>query len=282
MNRTRLTCLLTAGLVAALLLAVATPVTAQYRSLPKVSSGSNDDRAIGEKYHIELSGNVWNPTPDFTFQSEGLGIAGTVIDVDNDLGLENKPLYEGRLVLRPTKKAKFRVHAVPMVYTGDKVVNKELIFNGIKYTINTRVQTDFKWTAYRFTYEYDVFYRSRGYVGFMLEAKYADTKLTLDSAAASEFVKARAPIPAGGLVARVYPLKFVSITGEITYFRLPKSVDENASFNQTDYDVYGTVNIGNNFGIQAGFRSIDMAFKLDQDSGSVKLKGPYVGGVVRF
>ena len=81
---------------------------------------------------------------------------------------------------------------------------------------------------------------------------------------------------------RVYPVSFVSISAEFSYFRLPDSVDENARFRALDYDVYGTVNVTNNFGVQGGYRSIDMGFRLDQDEGSIKLKGPYVGGVIRF
>jgi hypothetical protein len=74
----------------------------------------------------------------------------------------------------------------------------------------------------------------------------------------------------------------VSITGEFTYFKLPEKAVKDANFDSLDYDIYGTVNLGNKFGVQAGYRSIDMAFSLDQDSGSIKLKGLYFGGVVRF
>lgn len=74
----------------------------------------------------------------------------------------------------------------------------------------------------------------------------------------------------------------MSITGEVTYFKLPEKAIKDAQFDSLDYDIYGTVNVGNNFGVQAGYRSIDMAFSLDQDSGSVKLKGMYFGGVLRF
>lgn len=270
--------LLAGCLAAGLVFSLTATASAQYR--PIMSSGSSTDTK-GEKYHIELAGNLWNPAPDFMFQSEGLGIDGSEIDLDQDLGIEQKRLKEGRLVLRPARKHKLRVHYLPMTYEGDAVINKDIVFNGIKYPVNAQVTTAFKWTAYRFTYEYDVYYRPRGFVGLLFESKYADTSLELDSLIGSEYVKARAPIPAIGLVARVYPLSFVSVHGEFTYFRLPDSVKD-AKFRAVDFDVYGTVNIGHNFGVQGGFRSIDMSFALDQDAGAIKLTGPYVGGVVRF
>jgi hypothetical protein len=281
MKRTTVRILLAACCAVALVLMAGTPVTAQYRPL-NTSSGQQASPVKGEKYHIEISGNLWDPAPDFTFSSEGLGIIGTVIDLDADLALEKKQMWEARLVLRPGKKHKLRAHYLPMQYTGDTILKKDIVFNGIKYPLAVAVKTDFKWTAWRFTYEYDIFYRPRGYVGILLESKYADTSLSLENPISNEFVTAKAPIPAGGLVARVYPLSFLSITGEVTYFKLPEKAVKDAQFDSLDYDIYGTVNVGNNFGVQAGYRSIDMAFSLDQDSGSVKLKGMYFGGVLRF
>lgn len=282
MNRmpVRLICAVTCAAVL-LLAAAARPADAQYRPMTVAGSAAGDVK--GEKYHVELSGNIWNPAPDFLFKSEGLGIPGSEIDLDEDLGIEQKKMYELRVVLRPTKKTKFRFHYLPMTYQGDAILKKDLVFNGILFPIAIDVKTDFSWKAYRFDYEWDIFYTARGYVGVILEVKYADTELSLDSAVVgTEFVKARAPIPAAGLAGRFYPLSFVSVSGEFTYFRLPDSVDENASFSALDFDIYGTVNVTHNFGVQAGYRSIDMGFRIDQDEGSIKLKGPYIGGVVRF
>lgn len=284
MNRMPMKSLLALACAAACVLAAAVPAAAQYRPLPQSSGGYGAPEVKGEKYYIELGANTWKPVPDFMFKSEGLGIAGTEIDLDADLGLESKSMYEVRLVLRPSKRNKLRFHYLPMKYAGDTILSRDIVFNGILFPLRIPVQTEFQWNAYRFTYELDVIARSRGYVGILLEAKYADAKLNLTSPISTEFVKARAPIPAAGLVARVYPLSFASVTGEFTYFRLPDSVavDQNASLSSFDFDVYGTVNFTNNLGVQGGYRSIDMGFRIDLDEGTIKLKGPYVGGVVRF
>ncbi len=283
MNRMPNTYLILVGCAMACLL-TAGPARAQYRPMPQSSAGLGGGDVKGEKYYVEVGANMWRPAPDFSFKSEGLGIDGTLIDLDADLGLEQKPMYEIRVVLRPSKRNKLRFHYLPMKYTGDTILAKDLVFNGILFPLRVPVQTEFQWNAYRFTYELDVISRARGYVGILLEAKYADASLNLTSPISTEFVKARAPIPAGGLVARVYPLSFVSVTGEFTYFRLPDSVavEQNASLSSFDFDVYGTVNVHNNFGVQAGYRSIDMGFRIDLDEGSIKLKGPYIGGVLRF
>lgn len=266
----------------ALVLVAAMPALtfAQYRPLPTTYGTGPDVK--GEAYHIEFAANLWNPPPDFVFRSEGFGIEGTEIDLQQDLGIAQKQTYELRLVLRPATKHKFRFHYLPLQYSADAVLAKDIIFNGIIFPLEVPVHTDFTWKAYRLTYEYDFIYRSRGFAGILVEAKYADANLQLTSPISLEYVRARAPIPAIGGVVRVYPASFVSVHGEFTYFRLPDNLQQDASLNAVDIDVYATFNITNNFGIQGGWRSTDMGFRIDQDEGTIKLKGLYFGGVVRY
>jgi hypothetical protein len=239
MNRMSIRALLMAACVAGLVLSAARPASAQYRPMP--TSSRNTSALKGEHYHVEFSGNLWKPAPDFSFKSEGLGIPGTEIDLDADLALEAQQMFEWRLALRPAKKHKFRFHYLPMSYAGDTILSKDIVFNGILFPIRIPVKTDFVWKAYRFTYEYDFIYTSRGYFGALIEAKYADTKLNLTSPISTEFVRARAPIPAAGLVARVYPASLVSISAEFSYFRLPNSVDENARFSAFEPSTLRTI-----------------------------------------
>ena len=46
------------------------------------------DPATGERYHVEIGGFLWSPTPDIVISSESLGIVGSNIDFVNDLGIE--------------------------------------------------------------------------------------------------------------------------------------------------------------------------------------------------
>src|SRR5262245_28368456 len=74
------------------------------------------DPATGEKYNVEVSYGLWNPTPEFEISSESLGIPGTVIDLVEDFGFEKKRLGDFRVTLRPAKKHKFRLGYVPIKY----------------------------------------------------------------------------------------------------------------------------------------------------------------------
>jgi hypothetical protein len=49
-----------------------------------------------------------------------------------------------------------------------------------------------------------------------------------------------------------------------------------------DFDLYGTVSAGRNFGVQGGYRSVVADYIVDEDTGDLKMKGLYFGALVRF
>lgn len=258
----------------ALVAVSALPARAQY-GRPNVS-----DPAIGESYHVEAVLNLWNPSLDATVSSESLGIAGTPIDVKEDLGYVDKSIREFRFVLRPGRKHKFRIAYTPITFDGDVLLQRRIVFNGIAFNVGLPVQTEFKWNTWRFGYEYDFVYTDRGFAGFILEGRYTDAQLELRSPIDDEFAQARGVIPAVGGIGRVYVHKRVSITGELTGMKVPEIEGYFGSF--FDLDIYGTVNFTNNFGVQAGFRTLDANYTAELDTGDLKLNGLYFTGVARF
>lgn len=241
------------------------------------------DRAVGERYHVEASAAFWNADPTLIVSSESLGIPGDDVDLVSDLGIEQKRLRALNLVLRPADKHKFRFQYLPIQYTAEAVVQRAFTFNGQRYRIGLPVNTTADLTTYRFGYEYDFIYRDRGYLGVLLDLKYTDVRVNLDSPIGSEFTTAVAPIPTFGIVGRGYLAKNVSITGEVSYFRVPENLGgDEFGGRYLDYDFYGTVNFTNNAGAQFGLRSIDVEYFQDFDAGNLVFKGWYFGGVLRY
>jgi hypothetical protein len=243
----------------------------------------SSDRATGENYHVEIGGFLWNPTPTIAIASESIpGVIGDKIDFVEDLGIEKTRFKQLRVVLRAATKHKFRFEFTPINYEQPNgELRRDVVFNGILYRVGIPVATDLDWNAYRFTYEYDIVYRDRGFFGILLEAKYTDIRAELTNIFNNEFVHARAPIPAVGVIGRVYPVPNISITGEFSGFRLP-DIDEDYEGRYFDFDIYGTVNFTDHFGVQAGYRSFDVFYRVDSDEGDLKIKGFYFGGLVRF
>lgn len=240
--------------------------------------------AIGERYHAEVMGGFWNPTPDIVISSEQFGIPGDQIDFVTDLGMEKKRLGQLKAVLRPGRKHKFRFEFTPINYTQVGNLSRTIVFNGQEFDLSVPVASELHWKAYRFAYEFDFLTRDRGFLGLVLEVKYTDVEATLaqNALGLEEFVHARAPIPAIGVIGRVYVAPNVSITGEFGGFKLPESIDEDYRAKYYDFDLYGTFNFNNNVGAQFGYRSFDVFYRVDSDEGTLTLKGLYFGGVARF
>jgi hypothetical protein len=259
------------------LLLAAWPASAQYQF-----QGLSDP-ATGETYHVEIGGFLWSPTPTILIRSESLGIIGSQIDYIEDFQIEDKTFRQLKVVLRPGRKHKFRFEYTPINYSNDNAtLRRQIVFNGQRFDVALPVATDLKWKAYRFGYEWDFVYRDRGFVGFLLDVKYTDVQTSIANVlVGEEFVSAKAPIPAIGVIGRGYVLPNVSITAEFSMFKLP-DVDENYKGNYYDFDLYGTVNFTDNFGAQVGYRSLVVFYLVDEDEGDLKMKGLYFGGVLRF
>jgi len=262
------------------LLGFAAPASAQYRPRPL------NDPATGERFHIEGGADFWFPTTDIIVASGGTGalsgLTGTQINAKTDLGLTDKRLPKLQLMLRPARSQKFRLEYIPIMYEATTTLTRNIDFNGQRYRLGIPTNTTLDWKAYRFAYEFDFVTKNRGFAGFIVEAKYTDVNVMLSSPVLNEFARARAPLPALGGIGRFYVVPNISITGEVTGFKLPDSIDSRYGGHYVDVDIYGTVNFTNNIGVKGGYRSLDMGYLVKQDSGSFTLKGIYFGIVARY
>ena len=276
---TRFTTRLYAALVAALFCA-ATPASAQF------TPRTLNDPATGEQYHIEGSAGWWWPSADINIGSEQFGNIGTDINLKSDLGLTDHRFNELHLVLRPARKHKFRFQYVPIEYAQETTLKRTIVFNGQRYSVGFPVKSALTWKAYRFAYEYDFLVKNRGFAGVILDMKYTDiaASLQVPFPLIDEFFHYQVPIPAIGGIGRVYIVPNISITGELTGFKVPKSLAESigGGGHFADLDIYGTVNFTNNIGVKGGYRSFDLGYQVDKDIGALVLKGIYIGVVARY
>ena len=250
-------------------------------AVAQVAAPQPSTRATGEEYWIEVSGGMWKPSVLGIISSEQFGLPGSDISFTNDLGFESTRFADGRLVLRPGKKHKFRIQYTPISYSAESTLSREIVFNGLIYPANVPVHSSFDWKVWRFGYEYDFVYTDRGFFGILIEARYTQMNVALKSPVNDEFSRAKAPLPALGAVARIYPLKNLSITAEASGLRLP-DIDEKYAANYLDVDVYGTFNFTHNFGVQGGWRRMNTYLRVEQDRGDIKFQGFWFGGALRY
>jgi hypothetical protein len=263
-------------------LLTAAPAFAQYKPRPL------DDPPTGESYHIEGSVGLWFPSSDLTVASSGsgflTGLGGTDINAQRDLGMpSSQTLPDFELILKPARRHKLRAVYIPIQFEGSTTLTRTVVFNGQQYRLGIPVASTLDWHAARFNYEFDFISNNRGFGGFIVEAKYTDVQVELDAPTFSlaEFARARAPIPALGGIGRFYVVPNVSITGEVTAFKLP-SIEDKYAGHYVDVDIYGTLNFTNNIGVKGGFRSLNMGYLIKQDTGAFTMNGIYFAAVLRY
>ena len=238
--------------------------------------------AVGEDYTIEVSGGAWRPMPSLFASSEQFGILGTRIDFGSDLGLSRTDHPEVRLTYKLGRQ-KLRVSVVPMRYKQQvEALARPITFHGIRFDAGLPVESALNWNAWRIGYQFDILSFPRYYLGVIGEAKYNQVDLSLETPSLDpEWLKVKAPIPAAGLVLRIYPTRFSPITAEVSGMRLPEGGLEKGHGYYFDLDVYATLNLARNFGLSFGYRAIDFSYLFEQDSGDLKLKGFYLQAVFR-
>ncbi len=243
--------------------------------------------AIGEKYHVEVSGSFWNPSLAGVISSDQFGIIGSSIDFTTDLKFEQTRFKDIRFVLRPAKKHRFKIQYTPMTYTSTSTFQRNIVFNGILYPVSLPVTSEFHWDVLRLGYEYDFIYRSRGFVGALIEGRYTRLGAALTSPIAAEYATARAPLPAFGVVARGYVVKNVAINLDWTFFNLdtfhlPETLIKDTTATYHDIDINGTVNFNEYVGVQVGWRQQSTLLAIDQDHGNLKFQGLWFGAAIRY
>lgn len=239
--------------------------------------------APGEDYHVELAAMFWTPTPELSLQTGALAAIGeTRVDFVREFGIEDKRFREFRVVAKAGRKHKIRFSYVPVEYIEETVLARTITFGNRTFLANVPANGNLKWEMYRFGYEYDIVARDRGFFGIIGELKYNKIAAGLSSPFGTEAAEATAPVPALGIIGRVYPARSFSVTAEFTGFKIPDRLTEEFDAKLYDFDVYGTINFGRYLGVQGGYRSIIAEYLVDEDAGNLRLKGIYWGGVVRF
>lgn len=260
------------------LLVAPQPASAQYRP---VASGAG----VAEDYHIEAAYGWWDAKPELIVSSESLGIIGTDVDLITDLGIQQHRLGKFDLVLKPSKKHRFKYQHLPIKYSTDAFrVTREFVFNGQRYSVGLPVTTSVDFSSDSFAYEYDFIHLPRGFIGASINVKLTNIDVDLQSPIGAEFFKQAAPIPAFGFAGRGYITPNLAIDSEITFFRIPESIEEqlegDGSYN--DFDIHATYNINKYVGTQLGWRKTTLFYETATDKGDLKFTGIYFGGVIRY
>jgi hypothetical protein len=267
-----------AALIAGCVLATPVPAFAQ-----AIQTRPNEQRqtVYGEKYNFEFATTWWTPSVYGFIQSDAIDAIGSSLSFTDDLAYESTRFRDLRFVIRPGKKHRIRIQYTPIEYRAGATLNRDVTFRGEVFPVSVPIESSFGWHVWRTGYEYDFLYHPRAFLGVLGEARFIDMTASITSPIASATVSANAVVPALGVFGRVYVLPDLAVNFEWSGFQVPK-VFEVADNTQSDWDLYATVNLTNNFGGQIGWRKATTFIKVKNDTGDLKFEGLWFGIVMRY
>lgn len=249
--------------------------------------------ATGEQYNVEVGLMFWSPDPGIVLSSGGLSaFSPGGVDFVQEFGIETKRFTEFRAVVRGGRH-KFRYSRVPIRYEAETVLQRTITFGGQTFDVTADATANLEWNIWRAGYEYDFVKMDRGLLGLIVQVQKntvrADVRATSAFGSGATLSETDVPIPTLGFIGRVYPHRNVAITAEYSGFKAPgfirdRFADEGEELDATlkDFDISATVSFTRFLGVQGGYRSLTADYIVDDDTGDLKMKGLYFGGVVRF
>jgi len=240
--------------------------------------------AMGENYVMEVQYIWWKPDLIGSVTSDRLDLIGSRVDLVGDLGFQGDTRFrDWRFTFKPGRKHKIRFEYSPLKFEAEGVLSRDINFAGQTFPVSLPVESSLEWKVWRIGYEWDFISRSRGFLGVLIEGRKTDLSASVNSLVASGDLFASAPLPALGIVTRVYPLKDLAVHFEFSGMKVPDSAfGERYSGIYTDMEVSATVNVTNNLGLTGGWRRMNTDIRVDADYGDLKFRGYSFGAAVRF
>jgi len=222
---------------------------------------------------LKVEGRYWFTALDSGVKVSTSVLAGTDIDVVDDLGFDDRKNFpEGRIILG-IGSHKLRYAYVPLSWDGKKSLVSNVDFAGQTFTAGTTVKSSLDVAYHRLSYEYDIIDLMDNKFGIVVEAKYfgidAEIKDTLANIKESESINA--PLPCVGLSAGVALPMLFNVSAEatgMTFGSYGHIVDAEGMLNFKPLPLLT---------VSAGYRYFDLVFEAHSgdDKFDFTVKGPF-------
>lgn len=194
--------------------------------------------------------------------------AGTLLDLEEDLGVLDKRTFEVRATLQLKPGRKLRGAFMPLDYDGDVAANRVYRFGKARFERFSQVVTSIKGNYYAAAYEWDFVRGSRGFLGATLGARLFDVDYVIVSPNESEREQdtLRVPIPVLGLASRLYAGR-LSLEGELA------GLTAGGRGSLWELELVARLHISDHLAAQGGYRSVSLRGEDKPDQVEFRLGG---------
>ncbi len=229
-------------------------------------------------------GYYWFPGLKGDLRGDNAGVAGTQVDIKDDLGMDNKNIPSAEIYVG-TKRHHFSLMYSQVDFSGSQAINRNITFRGNTFAAGAQVDSDLKLKMVDLDYQYDLINLENILAGFslgpVLKVKYLDGEARLNSTTPGSAYDRKetfsVPVPMIGLGAHLGVLaNWLEARAKVTGIAYSGSAfyDAMADISLTPFpfvDIHG------------GYRYVKL--KVDNVSdifANVELSGPFVALTIGF
>jgi hypothetical protein len=155
------------------------------------------------------------------------GEVGTDVNFENDLGFKkHSATFLGDFQWRSSSRSRFDLSYIYIGRTSDKTIQKDIMFGGDTYPVNTQIDAFFNTRIYRFSYGYAILSKPNFEAGLLIGAHIVGASVGLSAVGNSANLNLTddfgftAPLPDFGVWGGYTFSDRWAITGEFDYFAL--------------------------------------------------------------
>jgi hypothetical protein len=229
---------------------------------------AQEDMPPAEQYRLRVEYREYRPSLTGTVQKGDGDIAGTLLDLDDDLGIVDERSFEvhGAIQFRPGHK--LRLSYTRLDYDAEvPEARRTFTFGATRFERFSRVLTNMQGAFYAAEYEWDFVRGEHGFLGVLLGAKAVDVDwLIVSPPSQRETDTLRSPVPSLGAAGRVYAGR-LSLDGELSGL----SIGSRGTVVEAQTSV--RLHVSDRLAVQGGYRLIKLKGEDGLDLGDVRLSG---------
>lgn len=236
---------------------------------------------LDDRFSISLGAFITDRDTDTRLDSDVLG-RGTEIDFEEDLGLASSDTVfrlDGHYRFNERHRVNFSVFDLSR--DSSAAIQRDIQYGDEIFLIDTVVNAEFDITIIRLTYTYSFWQRDNGYMGVILGAHVADSKIGLaeQNLGQSEISEITAPLPVLGLRGEYEFTDRLTLSASGEFFVVEfDNVDGSLVdlYLGIDYQVIEHVAVG------LGFNSVNLDVDASKSDFSGSLDWRYEGALLFF
>ena len=246
-----------------------------FADMPAAVAQSDDDT----RFSISLGVFLTNRDSQTSLDGVG-GARGTDVDLEDDLGLDNKDsVFRVDAFFRFNDKHRLDFSAFDLSRSATINIQRDIEWNGTLFPLNTAIDSDVDLAIYKLAYTWSFLHGENSSLGVTAGLYIADvgTLIVGELIGEREGHGATAPLPVFGLRGRYDFSDKVSFRGAAEFFAL-----EYQDFDGSLYDIYAGIDyqLFDHVAIGLGINSVKMDIGITKTYFDGKLDWQYDGGLL--